>query len=103
MTTITPIKTKNVFTRITLDPVSMKAVHKIQTILPNYDLNDAVKMLLGLGVKNIDNIIPQLDSNGFNTTTKDKLLIAKNELLTFRNPNSITSTCPAHLGQFLML
>jgi hypothetical protein len=72
----------------------MKAVHKIQTILPNYDLNDAVKMLLGLGVKNIDNIIPQLDSNGFNTTTKAKLLIAKNELdngdgKVFDNPQGV--------------
>jgi hypothetical protein len=94
MTTITPTKTKNVFTRITLDPVSMQAVHKIQTILPNYDLNDAVKMLLGLGVKNIDNVIPQLDSNGFNITTKTKLLIAKNELdngngKIFNNPQSV--------------
>lgn len=80
MTTTTPTKTKNVFTRITLDPVSMQAVHKIQTILPNYDLNDAVKMLLGLGVKNVDNVLPQFDANGFNPITKTKLLIAKHEL-----------------------
>jgi hypothetical protein len=78
MTTST--KTKNVFTRITLDPVSMQAVQKIQAILPNYDLNDAVKMLLGIGVKNVDNVIPQFDSNGFNPITKTKLLIAKHEL-----------------------
>jgi hypothetical protein len=80
MTTIIPTKTKNVFTRITLDPVSMQAVQKIQAILPNYDLNDAVKMLLGIGVKNVDNVIPQFDSNGFNSITKTNLLIAKHEL-----------------------
>ena len=94
MTTLT--KTKNVFTRITLDPVSMQAVHKIQTMLPNYDLNDAVKMLLGIGVKNVDNVIPQYDINGFNSNTKAKLLIAKAELesgngKTFENPQEIIS------------
>ena len=94
MTTLT--KTKNVFTRITLDPVSMQAVRKIQTLLPNYDLNDAVKMLLGIGVKNVDNVIPQLDINGFNSITKAKLLIAKNELESgngkiFENPQEIIS------------
>jgi hypothetical protein len=96
MTTSTPTKTKNVFTRITLDPVSMKAVQKIQATLPNYDLNDAVKMLLGLGVKNVDQIIPQLDSNGFNYLTRTKLLIAKNELelgggKIFDNPQDIVN------------
>jgi hypothetical protein len=80
MTALTPTKTKNVFTRITLDPISMQAVQKIQSTLPNYDLNDAVKMLLGIGVKNVDDFIPQLDSNGFNPITKTKLLIAKHEL-----------------------
>jgi uncharacterized protein YukJ len=94
MTTSTPTKTKNVFTRITLDPVSMQAVQKIQAILPNYDLNDAVKMLLGIGVKNVDNVIPQFDSNGFNSITKTKLLIAKHELdlnagKTFDNPQAV--------------
>ena len=92
MTTL--IKTKNVFTRITLDPVSMEAVHKIQALLPNYDLNDAVKMLLGIGVKNVDSIIPQYDENGFNSITKSKLLNAKNELKlgngkTFKNPQEL--------------
>ena len=94
MTTLT--KTKNVFTRITLDPVSMQAVHKIQTMLPNYDLNDAVKMLLGIGVKNVDNVIPQYDINGSNSNTKAKLLIAKAELesgngKTFENPQEVIS------------
>ena len=92
MTTLT--KTKNVFTRITIDPVSMEAVHKIQALLPNYDLNDAVKMLLGIGVKNVDSIIPQYDENGFNSITKSKLLNAKNELKlgngkTFKNPQEL--------------
>jgi hypothetical protein len=80
MTTLTPTKTKNVFTRITLDPISMQAVQKIRSTLPNYDVNDAVKMLLGIGVKNVDDFIPQLDSNGFNSITKTRLLIAKHEL-----------------------
>jgi hypothetical protein len=87
----TPTKTKNVFTRITLDPVSMQAVQKIQAILPNYDLNDAVKMLLGIGVKNVDNVMPLFDANGFDSLTKSKLLMAKQELdlnngKTFDNP-----------------
>lgn len=90
----TTTKTKNVFTRITLDPVSMQAVLKIQNTLPNYDLNDAVKMLLGIGVKNVDSIIPQFDENGFNSLTKTKLLIAKHELelnggKTFNNPEEV--------------
>lgn len=80
MITKSPTKTKKVFTRITLDPVSLQAVHKIQAILPNYDLNDAVKMLLGLGVKNVDNVLPQFDFNGFDAKTKTKLLLAKQEL-----------------------
>ena len=37
-------------------------------------------MLLGIGVKNVDNVMPQYDVNGFNATTKAKLLIAKSEL-----------------------
>lgn len=94
MTTGTPTKTKSIFTRITLDPVSMQAVQKIQATLPNYDLNDAVKMLLGIGVKNVDNVIPQYDVNGFNSITKTKLLIAKHELdlgngKTFNNPQDL--------------
>ena len=90
----TLIKTKNVFTRITLDPVSMQAVHKIQTILPNYDLNDAVKMLLGIGVKNVDIVMPQYDTNGFNAITKSKLLIAKKEL---ESSNGTTFETPQEL------
>lgn len=51
---ITKNKAKPVFTRITLDPVSLQAVRKIQKSIPNYDVNDAVKMIIGVGIKNLD-------------------------------------------------
>lgn len=70
--------TKKIFTRVTLDDVLTEAVSKIQASLPNYDLNDAIKLLLGVGVKNLDSMF--LDLNGFNSQTRNKLLKAKVEL-----------------------
>ena len=68
--------TKNIFTRITLDEVSLNAVRQIQLAIPNFALNDAVKMLLGVGVKNLNSVIPaqKLDKNGFNEPTKARIL-----------------------------
>lgn len=74
--TATKTTTKKVFTRITLNQDSLQAVSRVQSVLPNYDLNDAVKMIFGLGLGQLDNVLPDLDQNGFNATTKAKLLKA---------------------------
>lgn len=93
MTTNT--KNKTIFTRVTLDKASLDAIQQIQTMLPNYNLNDAVKMLLGLGIKNIHNISLQtdtnLDGNSFNSVTKARLLLAKQELLEKNNDDNKTT------------
>jgi len=94
--TQTIIKTtrKKVFTRLTLDDNSLKAVARVQSAIQNYDLNDAVKMIFGLGMSQLDKILPEIDDNGFTTNTKAKLLKAKQELETsggtvFTNPEEI--------------
>jgi len=86
-TTITKTKqstktstSSKIFTRITLDPASLQAVQRVQAALPNYDINDAVKMIFGLGINELDDILPQKDDNGFTAITKSRLLKAKKEL-----------------------
>jgi len=84
-TTITKTKSKSttsskIFTRITLDQTSLQAVKRVQSAIPNYDINDAVKMIFGLGINELDSIFPLKDENGFTATTKIKLLEAKEEL-----------------------
>jgi hypothetical protein len=71
---------KKVFTRLTLDNNSLRAVARVQNMIPNYDLNDAVRMIFGLGISQLDNILPEVDDNGFTKNTKAKLLKAKQEL-----------------------
>lgn len=80
--TIAKKTTKKVFTRLTLDDKSLEAVAKVQSVIQNYDLNDAVKMIFGLGMSQLDTIFPDVDENGFTNTTKAKLLKAKYELET---------------------
>jgi len=92
--TITKTTTKKVFTRLTLDDNSLKAVARVQSLIQNYDLNDAVKMIFGLGMSQLDNILPEVDDNGFTASTKAKLLKAKQELETtggtiFTNPEEM--------------
>jgi|GEM_PF-6892560 len=78
--TKTITKTKKVFTRLTLDNNSLNAVSRVQKLIRNHDLNDAVKMIFGLGISQLDNILPEVDGNGFTLITKAKLLTAKQEL-----------------------
>ena len=59
----TKISTKKVFTRLTLDENSLKAVRRVQGAIQNYDVNDAVKMIFGLGMSQLDNILPDIDGN----------------------------------------
>lgn len=47
---ITKTTPKKVFTRLTLDDKPLKAVARIQKVIQNYDLNDAVKMIFGWGM-----------------------------------------------------
>lgn len=87
-------KSKKVFTRLTLDPSSLQAVKRVQQAIPNYNLNDAVKMIFGLGISELENILPQTDENGFNNATKTRLLKAKQELeanqgQNFSNPEEV--------------
>jgi hypothetical protein len=78
--TISKTAAKKVFTRITLDVNSLKAVSRVQSTIQNYDLNDAVKFIFGLGMSQLDTILPDVDDNGFTANTKAKLLKAKQEL-----------------------
>jgi hypothetical protein len=77
--TISKTAAKKVFTRITLDVNSLKAVSRVQSAIQNYDLNDAVKFIFGLGLGQLDTILPDVDDNGFTAVTKAKLLKAKQE------------------------
>jgi hypothetical protein len=57
MPTANKVLNKTIFTRITLDKASLQAVFKVQNKIPNYDVNDAVKFILGLGMGQLDNIL----------------------------------------------
>lgn len=79
-TTIAKQKSDKVFTRLTLGPKPLRYVQRVQKQIPNYDTNDAVKMIFGLGLAELDKIMPEVDDNGFTPNTKQKLLAAKKEL-----------------------
>lgn len=80
MTKTKSTTSSKIFTRITLDPTSLQAVKRVQAAIPNYDVNDAVKMIFGLGISELDTVFPLKDENGFTSATKIKLLKAKEEL-----------------------